>query len=153
MTENSANASLGAVESGLPLADLLVTRARFISRQLDKLNFSTNTTEEWEQFSSELRGFLILVKDNSGSLHKKLTEILIAQDFQDLTGQIIRQVIRLVHDVEGKLVQLVRLSGTKPPKKTEKKHDLEGPVVPGIDQGDVVESQDDVDELLSGLGF
>ncbi|MES9898399.1 MAG: protein phosphatase CheZ [Sedimenticola sp.] len=153
MTENSANTSLSAVETGLPLTDLLVTRARFITRQLEKLNETETTPEEEEQFHSELREFLLLVKGNSSELHKKLSEILIAQDFQDLTGQIIRRVITLVHDVEDKLVQLVRLSGANAPKKEEIKHGLEGPVVPGIDQGDVVENQDDVDDLLSSLGF
>ncbi len=153
MTENSANTSLSAVETGLPLTDLLVTRARFITRQLEKLNETETTPEEEEQFHSELREFLLLVKGNSSELHKKLSEILIAQDFQDLTGQIIRRVITLVHDVEDKLVQLVRLSGSNAPKKEKIKHELEGPFVPGIDQGDVVESQDDVDDLLSSLGF
>ncbi|MEJ1297556.1 MAG: protein phosphatase CheZ [Candidatus Sedimenticola sp. (ex Thyasira tokunagai)] len=153
MTENSANASLSAVETGLPLADLLETRARFITRRLEKLNELGAASEEVEQFHNELKEFLHLVKGNSSELHKKLTEILIAQDFQDLTGQIIRQVITLVRNVEDKLVQLVRISGTKAPQREETKHDLDGPLVPGIDQGDVVENQDDVDDLLSSLGF
>ncbi|MES9879704.1 MAG: protein phosphatase CheZ [Sedimenticola sp.] len=153
MTEKSANASLSAVETGLPLADLLVTRARFISRELDKLHEAGDHPENVEQFFNELGVFLLLVKNNSSDLHKKLSEILLAQDFQDLTGQIIRRVITLVHDVEDKLVQLVRISGTKSSPKEEPTHQLEGPVVPGIDQGDVVESQDDVDDLLSSLGF
>lgn len=82
-----------------------------------------------------------------------------AQGFQDLTGQIIRKVIALVSDLEEKLVELLRISGRpqdeqqaeeKPEAKTPSAH---GPAVPGVDKGDLVAGQDDVDDLLSSLGF
>jgi len=77
-----------------------------------------------------------------------------AQDFQDLTGQIIRQVINLIRDVEAKLVHLVKISGAQAQECRDEGSDkLEGPVIPGVDQGDVVKGQDDVDDLLSSLGF
>lgn len=79
-----------------------------------------------------------------------------AQDFQDLTGQIIRKVIDLVHDVEEKLVKLVRITGNKIEEETivkEGREKLAGPAVPGLDQGDQVSGQDEVDDLLSSLGF
>jgi chemotaxis protein CheZ len=79
-----------------------------------------------------------------------------AQDFQDLTGQIIRKVINLVHDVEEKLVMLVRITGGKLDRNNDEHRDpnqLEGPRVPGVNQGEQMTSQDDVDDLLSSLGF
>ena len=85
-----------------------------------------------------------------------LNDILMAQGFQDITGQIIKRVIDLVHDLESSMVELIRISGGKggEPKHT---HELElpGPMVPGIDDkaGDVAANQDDVDDLLSSLGF
>lgn len=153
MTEKSANDSLSAVEAGLPLADKLMSQAKEITRQLDSAGIVASDVEGLTVLSDDLRVFLGLVETNSGKLHKKLSEIMVAQGFQDLTGQIIRRVIGLVQEVEERLVQLVRISGVKPPVKAEEKGKLEGPVIPGLDQGDVMESQDDVDDLLSSLGF
>jgi len=113
------------------------------------------TVGDFRVLSGDLTKFLGIATSHSKILHGNLSSVLLAQDFQDLTGQIIRQVITLVTDIEDKLVQLVRISGTKMPDAGYKAdvHKLEGPVVPGVDQGDVVDGQDDVDDLLSSLGF
>lgn len=153
MTEKSANTSLNAVEQSLPLAkelgskaaDLAVEWARFKEREL--------SVEDFRHLSRDLSAFLLLAQGHSEKLNSQLSEVLMAQDFQDLTGQIIRQVITLIHDVEDKLVKLVKLSGAKAPTQRCEKNKLEGPVVPGVDQGDTVNGQDDVDDLLSSLGF
>ena len=86
-----------------------------------------------------------------------------AQDFQDLTGQIIKRVIQLVEEVEGNLVNLVKISGVQPvdagevelseEEKRKKAIEAEGPMVPGVDEQEVLSGQDDVDDLLSSLGF
>ena len=82
-----------------------------------------------------------------------------AQDFQDLTGQIIRRVITLVQDVEDNLVGIIRITGQriKTPSKAEEAEQrikAEGPAVPGlVDVKQMVGGQDDVDDLLSSLGF
>ena len=89
-------------------------------------------------------------------MHASLSEVLMAQDYQDLTGQIIRKVITLVQNVEQKLVKLVRITGNKLDDSkgaTDDKKELSGPAIPGLDQGDQVTNQDDVDDLLSSLGF
>lgn len=153
MTEKSANTTLGAVEAGLPLADDLGVKARAISEQWERFCNRELSVDDFRELSRELGSFLTLTTERSKQLHGHLTEVLLAQDFQDLTGQIIRQVITLVHDVEDKLVQLVRISGSKLPEKQKDAKRLEGPVIPGIDQGDTVSGQDDVDDLLSSLGF
>lgn len=153
MTESSANKTLSAVESSLPLADELKEKGKTLSEQWELFRERQLSVDDFRTLSNELSSFLKLTLEHSGQIQADLSEVLMAQDFQDLTGQIIRQVISLVHDVEEKLVQLIRISGTKSPEKQHDKDKLEGPVVPGIDQGDVVSGQDDVDELLSSLGF
>jgi len=155
MTEKSANTTLGAVEESLPLADELGEKAAELSDKWDLFKDRKMTVDDFRILSGDLTKFLGIAKSHSTSLHSNLSSVLLAQDFQDLTGQIIRQVIELVTDIEDKLVQLVRISGAKlPEKQYESDEDkLEGPVVPGVDQGDVVEGQDDVDDLLSSLGF
>ncbi len=155
MTERSANTTLNAVEASLPLADELGEKAGQLSDEWDRFKGRKLSVEDFRTLSDDLSGFLEVARGHSQSLHKNLSEVLLAQDFQDLTGQIIRKVIALVTDIEDKLVQLVRISGSKLPDVKYQSHadTLEGPVVPGIDQGDVVRGQDDVDDLLSSLGF
>ncbi|MCW8882527.1 MAG: protein phosphatase CheZ [Sedimenticola sp.] len=153
MTEKSANTTLGAVEAGLPLADDLGQKAQDISEKWTLFCNRELSVDDFRALSKELSSFLVLTTERSKQLHGYMTDVLMAQDFQDLTGQIIRQVITLVHDVEDKLVQLVRISGSKLPEKQKDANKLEGPVIPGIDQGNTVSGQDDVDDLLSSLGF
>ena len=153
MTEKSANTTLNAVEAGLPLADEIGTRSGAIAEQWERFCKRELSVDDFRQLSRELSGFLETAQRCSQQLNGHLTDVLMAQDFQDLTGQIIRQVITLVHDVEDKLVQLVRISGHKLPEKQKDMNKLEGPVIPGVDQGNTVSGQDDVDDLLSSLGF
>jgi chemotaxis protein CheZ len=88
-----------------------------------------------------------------------------AQDFQDLTGQIIRRVITLVNEVEDRLVEILTVfSGNKPEeqtqvlpepsdKKIKQSSEAEGPILHPELREDAVSSQDEVDDLLSSLGF
>lgn len=154
MTEQAANTTLNAVEISLPLADELGQRSAQLSDTWQQFRDRQLSVEDFRQLSRELSDFLLVSNGHCKQLHERLTEVLMAQGFQDLTGQIIRQVITLVHDVEERLVQLIRVSGaSEVQQKAHEPHKLEGPAVPGVDQGDLVSGQDDVDDLLSSLGF
>jgi chemotaxis protein CheZ len=156
MTQQSADRTLTAVEQSLPLARELEQNSGQLLIEWEKLRARLLKKDDFKELSDALVTFLNQAKQDSVALQDNLSEVLMAQDFQDLTGQIIRKVINLVHDVEEKLVMLVRITGGKLDKKSKDHHDpstLEGPRVPGIDQGDQVNSQDDVDDLLSSLGF
>lgn len=87
-----------------------------------------------------------------------LTEIMMAQDFHDLTGQVIAQVVRLAASIEEQLLQLlvdVATPGMMPkiPPKQNDPNELSGPVVDTEGRTDVATSQQDVDDLLASLGF
>lgn len=155
MTEKSANTTLTAVEESLPLSDELGEKAAALSGKWDLFKGRKMTVDDFRILSDDISSFLKIATNHSKSLHENLSSVLLAQDFQDITGQIIRRVIALVTDIEDKLVQLVRISGDKLPEEKYKSgaDKLEGPVVPGVNQGDVVKGQDDVDDLLSSLGF
>jgi chemotaxis protein CheZ len=155
MTANAANTTLGAVEACMPLLERLEDRSGKLTEDWKKFTSRQLSKEDFADLSVEIETFLQSVSDDSSELHGKMSEVLMAQDFQDLTGQIISKVIDLVHDVEDKLIGLIRISGNKLPShdKEHGKEILEGPVVPGVEQGDVVNSQDEVDDLLSSLGF
>lgn len=158
-TEQAANTTLGAVEDSLPLADSLRNDAQHLSDQWSKFNSRQLSVDDFRALSAQLSAFLESTQANTEELHNKLSEVLMAQGYQDITGQVIRKVIDLVNDVEGKLVELVRLSGKRNKPGEDQggagKPDItaQGPVVPGVDKGDTVNGQDDVDDLLSSLGF
>ncbi len=159
LTEDAANTTLSAVEQTMPLAETLRTDARRLAASWERFKARQMNIEDFRVMSRELERFLRDTQKNSEALHAKLSEVLIAQGYQDLTGQIICKVIDLVSDVEGKLVELVRLSGVhgieaRPARETARRDiKVAGPVVPGMNKSDAVSSQDEVDDLLSSLGF
>lgn len=157
LTDDAANKTLTAVEESIPLCDGMSKNSialnekwkRFIKRDMD--------VNEFRELSSRIDSFLGQNTEEVVSLRTHLSNILLAQDFQDLTSQIIKRVIELVEDVESNLVNLIKLTGSSASKDlpdVKVHHDTspQGPAVPGVDQG-VVSGQDEVDELLSSLGF
>jgi len=165
MTEQAADRTLTAVEESLPLCDRITAQAEALKGQWERFVRREMEADEFRAMSHELREFLAEVTDGNGKVKASLNDVLMAQDFQDLTGQIIRRVITLVEDLEGSLVDLIRLSsqGLMPGKAEQpvaeghedKERDIEaaGPVVPGVEHGETVSGQDEVDDLLSSLGF
>jgi chemotaxis protein CheZ len=156
MTQQSADRTLTAVEKSLPLVETMEKQSAQLAEEWDKLSKRILNKGEFKGLGDRLYDFLQQSRKDSNDLHSSLSEVLMAQDFQDLTGQIIRKVITLVQDVELKLVKLVRITGHKledDKDKIKEKEHLAGPAIPGLDQGDQVTSQDDVDDLLSSLGF
>ncbi len=107
-----------------------------------------------------IMNFLTDLEKANGEVDQHLTEIMMAQDFHDLTGQVIARVVNLATNIEDQLVEL--LIQTAPPNAPAKvaaaapsveNVKLSGPVVdPGKAQ-DVVTSQSQVDDLLASLGF
>ncbi|MCA1805139.1 MAG: protein phosphatase CheZ [Xanthomonadaceae bacterium] len=160
MTEEAAHRTLGLVEEALPISDVLKDNANRLHAQWMRFRSKDMSVEEFRELSRELDGFLNQTVGHAGDINGKLNEVMMAQDYQDLTGQIIRRVINLVQEVEDKLVGLIRISGqerlSRPADEDAEKDRMMrglGPQVPGGGSVDVVSGQDDVDDLLSSLGF
>ena len=100
--------------------------------------------------------FLASATTDMDQVRGTLSEVLLAQGFQDLSGQIIRGVMKLVTELETALTDLIRISKSGPrvgkPLSEETRRGF-GPTIPGINNGPAVGHQDDVDALLSGLGM
>jgi chemotaxis protein CheZ len=157
MTDQAAHRTLNEVEESLPVCEQLETRSK--SLHDDWLRFKSRDMDinEFKQLAHRLDQFFEVNTNDAGKLRESLNNVLMAQDFQDLTSQIIKKVIKLVEEVESNLVEIIRLTGApggKKPKEAKKAEKLAGPVVPGVnDGGSTVSGQDDVDDLLSSLGF
>lgn len=93
------------------------------------------------------------VETRTARIDAHLTDIMMAQDFHDLTGQVVAKVVRLANDLEDSLVKL--LLQVVPPDQREKvdPNVLNGPVVNAEGRTDVVTNQGEVDDLLASLGF
>lgn len=155
MTEQAADKTLTAIEEALPRSEQLEKRSLALKRDWDRFRSRDMKVEEFRGLSVEIDEFLSWTENNATQIHKGLHDIMMAQDFQDLTGQIIRRVITMVHEVEGHLVRLIRVSGGKVVQQQteESRIKAEGPQIPGLGKTDVCAGQDDVDDLLSSLGF
>ena len=161
MTDNAANKTMDAVDACMPLADKIGADIRAVLPLWDGLMNRQLNIGDFKILCHQLDDFIKGVDKDADKLHVLLTEILMAQDFQDLTGQMIRKVIHLVQEVEDKLVEMLRLFGdsvattgaTSQIEQDDRNIHAEGPIINKELRTDVVQSQDDVDDLLSSLGF
>lgn len=106
--------------------------------------------------SGRVLNYLSEVEQRTREADTHLTEIMMAQDFHDLTGQVIARVVNLAATIEEQLVQLVIQTAPVPvpvaATVTAREH-LAGPVVDPENTPDIVTDQSQVDDLLASLGF
>ena len=144
LTDEAAHRTMDLIDQSVPLAERTSKAANLLlSHGLD--------------VPAGFRGFLEQAAEDCNTVRANLNEVVIAQTYQDLTGQIIRGVVTLVGEVEKVLAELIRMtgasealaSGTRP--DTAMGHGF-GPAVPGVSTG-VVQDQDDIDALMADLGI
>lgn len=160
-TEKAANSTMDAVERSMSIADQLNGRLASIMPEWRKLMSRQIELGEFKQLCLTLDQLLEDATDDSLALNGMLTEVLMAQGFQDLTGQVIRRVIELVKEVEDHLIEVLASFGGEEQQKDKAKTTCksgdkvkaEGPIIDATKRDDVVNNQDDVDDLLSSLGF
>ncbi|HHM04855.1 MAG TPA: protein phosphatase CheZ [Gammaproteobacteria bacterium] len=159
ITEQAANRVLNEVEASLPVAADLEQQSKELLEKWRKFQSRDMTVDDFRTMTREIDAFLNSTTSNAVILHGHLSEMLLAQDFQDLTGQVIKRVINLVQDLETSLVGLIRATGEqagpRPEPVARHQRDITacGPRVARADGDGYVDGQDEVDDLLSSLGF
>lgn len=167
MTEDAANQTMDKVDEAAPMAKAMVEESRSLQRDWQQfLATQSGVPPTQTELFSRVEAHLQQVTEDGQGIHNRLTDILMAQGYQDLSGQVIKRVIELVSDVEQSLVRLVKLASnveavagiqapTRPLYAADEKQRIkaEGPQMNPSANKDVVSGQDDVDELLSSLGF
>ncbi len=152
-TDEAANQTLEAVEESIPICNSLNDQALELHATWQKFTNRELSADQFRQLSRDINDFFVSTYEIA-KVKDHLTSVLLAQEYQDLTGQIIKKVINLVGEVEDKLVGLIQITGV--PQIISAKDDastLDGPPVPGLAHKDTVSGQDEVDDLLSSLGF
>jgi chemotaxis protein CheZ len=103
--------------------------------------------------SGKVFNFVADVDARTARIDQHLTDIMLAQDFHDLTGQVVAKVVTLANELEDSLVKLlVQAAPAEQAQKVEAAV-LNGPVVNPEGRTDVVKDQAEVDDLLASLGF
>lgn len=154
LTEQAACRVLNATDIAGPLVDDIENAAAALGERWDKAFANQLGVAEFKQLAEETRAYL---KDQlptkTRATHAQLTEIMMAQDFQDLTGQVIKKVVALAQDLEAGLMGAL-LDVLPETRRTEEVANLmNGPVVNAEGRTDVVVNQEQVDDLLDSLGF
>ncbi|MBO9491750.1 protein phosphatase CheZ [Endozoicomonas sp. G2_1] len=158
-TEDAANKTMDAVESIFPVVDNIQGQIKAVDPLWQKLMHNQIDLAEFKTLCHDIDAFLKTTAQESDRMHTLMTDVLMAQDFQDLTGQVIRKVIDLVREVEDSLINMLTAFGMSNKPDGEKampsvgENLVEGPIVNKEERDDVVADQDDVDDLLSSLGF
>lgn len=152
MTERAAERALNAIDVAQPIQDGLASQARDLTKRWDAWFAHPVELDAARQLVLDNRAYLTGVPQQVSATNAQLMEIMMAQDFQDLTGQVIKKMLHVIKDMDTQLLQL--LMDNAPPEKRPDTNPglLHGPqTVRGLP--DAVDDQGQVDDLLASLGF
>ncbi len=152
LTQQAAERVLNATEAAQPLVQNMEVEAHRLAGQWQMLFDKQLNVEKFKILVTQTQAFLDIVPKQTKMTNAYLMEIMMAQDFQDLTGQVIKKVIEVTQKMEQQLLALL-LDNAPPSVRAEFDTGLlNGPVINPHGPG-VVTSQDQVDDLLESLGF
>ncbi len=154
LTEQAACRVLNATDIANPLQDKLENDAFALGAKWDALFANRMGVEEFKRLAVETRIFLKQgLPKETGATKAQLLEIMMAQDFQDLTGQVIKKIIGVAQDLESQLMGVLIETMPGERRTASVTSLLNGPVINAEGRADVVGSQRQVDDLLDSLGF
>jgi len=159
LTEQAANKVLNTLDDGMPAQDQLSKQAKDMETRWADLFAGKLSLDQFKALAGDSRQFAQAVSEATEAEKARLLEIMMAQDFQDITGQLIKKVVIITKTVENELTQLLRdsapaevkekLAQKQAAQEQEKPAELmSGPSVPTV-----ALDQDSVDDLLADLGF
>jgi len=148
-----ATKTAAAADKVLNSVEMAKSEQNFIAEQTRKLADALTTDPVKAVASGAVLNFVNDVEARTQVIDAHLTDIMLAQDFHDLTGQVVAKVVALANELEDSLLKL--LVQVVPPDQREKvdPNVLHGPVVNPEGRTDVVANQGEVDDLLASLGF
>ena len=152
LTEQAANKVLNAVDTCMPEQETLGKKAQDMENRWAQLFDGKLSIDEFKALAGDSKQFAAVVMEATEAEKARLLEIMMAQDFQDITGQLIKKIVNITNRVENELAQLLRDNAPPEVKAAIAEHKpvdlMQGPSAPGAAM-----AQDDVDSLLADLGF
>ncbi|MGZ3238627.1 MAG: protein phosphatase CheZ [Burkholderiaceae bacterium] len=146
LTEQAANKVLNTIDEGMPAQDALAKTAKDMDSRWTQLFEGDMSLEDFKRLATDSKQFSNAVIESTETEKARLLAIMMAQDFQDITGQLIKKIVGITQKVENELAQILR--DNAPPELIKEKPQelMQGPTASAL-------VQDDVDSLLEGLGF
>ncbi|EPU6229147.1 TPA: protein phosphatase CheZ [Yersinia enterocolitica] len=154
MTAQAAERALNCVEAAQPRQNELESSAKALKVRWDEWFENPIELSDARSLVTDTREYLDVVPQHTSFTNAQLLEIMMAQDFQDLTGQVIKRMMDVVQEIEKQLLMVLMENIPDMPSKSQKPTDslLNGPQLDKNGAG-VIASQDQVDDLLDSLGF
>ncbi|SFB22079.1 chemotaxis protein CheZ [Collimonas sp. OK607] len=152
MTERAAERALNAIDVAQPIQEKLSKQAKTLNQRWDEWFVSPVELDDARVLVLDTRNYLKDVPQQASAINAQLMEIMMAQDFQDLTGQVIKKMMEVVHEMEKQLLQVL-IDNTPLEKRSDNNSLLNGPQMKADENPDAVSDQEQVDDLLSSLGF
>lgn len=155
LSETAAQKVLNATDEAGPLQDRICSDAKDLSGAWQALldgQAGDAANADWRALAQRTVATLAATTDATGATKGHLMDIMMAQDFQDLTGQVIKRVTAIAQNLEQQLVQTLIDFAPEQLKKELDNGLLNGPQIDKSKDG-VVADQSQVDDLLDSLGF
>lgn len=151
-TSQAADRVLTCVEVARPLQDELNDTAAALESRWNGWFENPIELSDAQALVVDTRKFFDITRHHSAQTNEQLMEIMMAQDFQDLTGQVIQRMMKLIEHIEKELVQVLLENVPDPTMREAVPSLLNGPQIDQSKAG-IVATQDQVDDLLDSLGF
>ena len=153
MSEQAAQRVLNAIDAAGPLQDQIDESAKELALGWKAAAEEPFSEEQYRAMASKTMTYLAEAQGVSQETKKYLLEIMMAQDFQDLTGQVIKKITELANNLEQQLVQLLLDFAPSEIRRDVGSGLLNGPQINTAGSPEVVSDQEQVDDLLDSLGF
>lgn len=161
LTQDAANKTMDLAEGATPIAGELGSASKELRADWLKLKNRELSAEEFRQLYKRIDDFLAYSEDKSNQLHMTLTDIVVTQGYQDLSGQVLQKIVNMLNATESDLVNLLSMAAQMQDGayiedaelavlQEEKDILAEGPLP---DSSSTLKDQGEVDDLLSSLGF
>jgi len=153
MTEQAADRVLNATDIANPLQDEIAKQAAALEVRWNNVMKTPSVKSEYNEAAQETVEFIQKTIENTTLTKAQLLEIMMAQDFQDLTGQVIKKITELAQNLEQQLCQMLIDFSPSTVKKEANNSLMNGPQIAPETTVNVVSNQEQVDDLLDSLGF
>ena len=153
MTQQAAEKVLNATEAAQPVVEKIEVESQRLANDWQKLLDKQMDVEQFKDLVTQTHAFLVDVPKQTKVTNGYLMEIMMAQDFQDLTGQVIKKIVDVTQQMEKHLVELLVEFPPSTANPDAYVGLLNGPVINATGRTDVVTNQDQVDDLLESMGF
>lgn len=153
MTEQAAQRVLNATDMASPLQDEIIAGGALLSGEWATVLSKRSQYTAYRTLAEKTVDYLASTQSHAQITRQQLFEIMMAQDFQDLTGQVVKRITQMTRDMEQQLVQFLLDYAPETLESATDNGLLNGPQINPETKTDIVTNQEQVDNLLDSLGF